>query len=149
MMRTPIEGSNSEQNQTTTRRVGPTLRVKASGGFPGAPSRYLTEKFAAVPADTTNKGAGNNLTIVKPVQTADNTKDETGVEKHGDLSSSIASSRKFLFGKNAEEELEQKGASMISCQEYIQTNPTLIKNGPKIFVDFCRAEQFVYLAARN
>ena len=78
------------------------------------------------------------MTIVKPVQTADNTKDETGVEKHGDLSSSIASSRKFLFGKNAEEELEQKAASMVSCQEYIQTTPTLIKNGPKIFVDICR-----------
>ena len=117
--------------------------------MPGAPSRDLTEKFAAVPADTTNKGAGNNLTIVKPVQTADDTKDETGVEKHGDLSSSIASSRKFLFGKNAEEELEQKGASMISCQEYIQTNPALIKNGPTNVVDFCRAEKLVYLAARN
>ena len=45
---------------------------------------------------------------------------------------------------------------MVSCQEYLETDPALIKNGPKIVVDFyraeklvCRAEKLVYLAARN
>ena len=38
---------------------------------------------------------------------------------------------------------------MVSCQEYILSNPALLKIGPKIFVDFCKEEKLVYLAARN
>ena len=39
VMRTPLEGTNLEENQVTPKRTGPTLREKAGGKFPGAPSR--------------------------------------------------------------------------------------------------------------
>ena len=116
IQRTPIEGTNLE-NQATPKRGGPTLRDKAGGKFPGAPSRDLAGKFATTQLEITNKGPGNKLKIVKPGKTT-----EQEINKQEDISST-ASSRKFLFGQTAEEEQDQKEKCMVNCQEYILSNP--------------------------
>ena len=69
---------------------------------------------------------------------------------------SIATSRatttnKFLFSptRDMERENRLKEKIMLSKQDYLQINPSVLSNGPKLFTQFCKWEKVLNIKAAS
>ena len=133
--RTPVkgpDGTNKDDDVNLDKnppQVKPNLRPRAGGKFPGAPSRNLQEAFLA--GNPAGESTNNPITTYSGMdQDKENWGTGTSI-----ATSKASTTNNFLFSstRNIERERQLKEEILLSKQDYLQINPSMLNNGPKLF----------------